>query len=892
MVVRHTPVLTSPFVGRQCELVEIAQILTQPASRLITLVGAGGVGKTRLALETAAAQLEHFPDGAHFVPLQALCPADSVMLAVGEALRFQFFAGGDPIDQLSEYLHTKTLLLILDNAEHLLDELAVLSDLLARAPHIKVLVTSRERLNLVEEWVYEVGGLTFPPGDDGVSGADYGAVQLFVQNARRVQPAFSVTDEQAAINRICALVQGMPLALELASAWTRVLSCAEIATEIERGLDILQTSARNVPERHRSMRAVLDQSWERLTAGEQAVLRKLALFRGGFTRESAAMIADASLHALSALVDKSWLYRSASTGRYDLHELVRQFAAERLADSGETEMLSRTYATFYAELVARCEAGIKRGGQSAALAELERDFENIRAAWAWAVAQRAISVLHPMLEAINFFCDMRARFHEGEALFRAAADQFAALDLVLFYRARARRTRMIMLGLLDDSYLSAPVVQEMEEAVRFFRDHNDPRELSFSLYMLGMVQSEHCASPKATAAFRESYDIASELNDQFYSAELLTWLAVIEESLSSALPLHQQAVAIQREIGDVNGLAWNLLHLSRIAFWERRSSAAEAYAAEAEAIQRERGDLKGLAWSMLIGSERAFQQGRFAEAQNRAVEAERIADRLALPSNTQATLAWSGLLQIVTEADYAEGERRCRQALAIHAPQDWGIGDARLHATIGLILAAHHAGDQAAARDHYKTLVELLDALGVYVTMERFPALAVLGSLLLAGAGHDERAAEVLAALHRLPRVQDDWVLSWLGQIRLLERTQTEIAARLGEEQFAAAWERGLHLSPDALLPDLCALPTTLQSEPLDSALAESAPPPNPDALTDREREVLGLLADGLSNREIAARLVLALGTVKWYISVIYSKLGVTRRTQAIARARELKLVA
>ncbi len=449
---------------------------------------------------------------------------------------------------------------------------------------------------------------------------------------------------------------------------------------------------------------------------------------------------------------------------------------------------------------------------------------------------------------------------------------------------------MIMLGLLDDSYLSDPVVREMEDAVHFARAHSDPRELSFALYILGMVQSEHCASPKAGAAFRESLDIATELNDHFYMAELLTWLAVIEDGLGGSQPLHLQAVALQREIGDVNGLAWNLLHLSRIAFWDRRFSAAEAFAAEAEAIQRERGDLKGLAWSMLIGSERAFQQGRLAEAQSRAAEAERIAYRLALPSNTQATLAWSGLLHIVTEADYAEGERRCRQALAIHAPQDWGIGDARLHATMGLILAAYHAGDQTAARDQFVIFIELLTALGVYAPISRFPALAVLGVLLLAGAGQDERAAEVLAALRGLPRVHEDWVLGWLGQIQLLERTQAEIAARLGEERFAAAWERGATLSPDALLPELCRLPETLPAGKPDAGAP--VPAPNPDALTEREREVLNLVADGLSNREIAARLVLALGTVKWYISVIYSKLGVTRRTQAIARARELHLVA
>ncbi len=366
MVLRNAPVLSSPFVGRLAELADIATLLTNPDCHLITLVGAGGIGKTRLALETAATLGDRFPDGAYFVPLQAAQSTASLVLAIGEALRFQFFAGGEPFEQISEFLAAKTLLLVLDNAEQLLDEIAIISDLLANAPQLKILVTSRERLNLIEEWVYEVGGLNFPHGHNGTAVEEYGAVQLFVQNARRVQPTFSFAQEQAAIIRICALVQGMPLALELAAAWTRVLSCAEIAVEIEQGLDILQTSARNVPERHRSMRVVLNQSWEQLTAGEQQVLRQLALFRGGLTREAAAVVAGASLHTLSALVDKSWLYRSSATGRYDLHELVRQFGEERLAESGEADTVQRTYAAFYADLMARCEvrdqAGQSNGG--------------------------------------------------------------------------------------------------------------------------------------------------------------------------------------------------------------------------------------------------------------------------------------------------------------------------------------------------------------------------------------------------------------------------------------------------------------------------------------------------------------------------------------------------
>jgi DNA-binding CsgD family transcriptional regulator/tetratricopeptide (TPR) repeat protein len=716
-------------------------------------------------------------------------------------------------------------------------------------------------------------------------------VQLFAQNARRVQPGFSLGKEQAAVIRICSLVQGMPLALELASAWTRVLSCDEIAVEIEHGLDILETSARNVPERHRSMRAVLNQSWARLTDGEREVFRKLSPFRGGFTREAAAVVSGASIHNLSALVDKSWLYRSTIPGRYDIHELVRQFGEERLAESGESAALNHAHAAFYADLVRRCEAGIKDRRQSEALAEMERDFENIRSAWKWAADQRAAALSNRMMEGLNFFCDMRARFHEGEELFRYAAERYAAQDRATFYRARARHTRMIMLGMLEDNHPGDESARELEAAARFAHEHSDPVELVFALYMLGMTQSENCCPDDALRSFRSALEIATELNDRFYKAELLAWIGVMMENLREALPLHQQAIAIQREIGDMNGLAWNLLHLSRIAFWDNRQNEAETFAAEAETIQRERGDLKGLSWTMLMGSERALQLGKFEEAQHRAEEAERIADRLRLPSVTQATLAWEGLLKIITETDYVEGERLCRQSLTMRAPVHWGIGDARLYATIGLLIAAYHAGDSAGVRDSYEVLARLVESLGLD-DLTCLAELAPMGIILLVDSGEDERAAELFGWTQNFRLTLDDSMLFWSGDLPLMQRIADELEARLGKECFEEAWERGKLYAIETLLAELRCLPQTINVDTPDNGAAAASSASDPDALTDREREVLALLAVGLSNRQIAAQLVLALGTVKWYISVIYSKLGVTSRTQAVARARELKLVA
>ena len=218
---------------------------------------------------------------------------------------------------------------MLDNFEHLLEGTEVLTELLAAAPNIKLLVTSREVLNLQEEWLYPVRGLQYPKTGDAEQPGAYSAVQLFIERARRVRGDLTLADEQAAVVRICQLVEGMPLALELASSWMKALQADEIATEIQRSIDFLSTSLRNVPQRHQSMQAVFEQTWRRLSEEEQRVFRALAVFSGGFRREAAQAVTSVSMHVLSGLVDKSLLTREPD-GRYQIHELLRQYPQTRL----------------------------------------------------------------------------------------------------------------------------------------------------------------------------------------------------------------------------------------------------------------------------------------------------------------------------------------------------------------------------------------------------------------------------------------------------------------------------------------------------------------------------------------------------------------------------------
>ncbi|HRQ41560.1 MAG TPA: hypothetical protein PLD25_26870 [Chloroflexota bacterium] len=388
-MIAHSIPQPTTFIGRDDELRDISALMHNHLCRLLTLVGPGGIGKTRLALEIASSQQDLFPDGVHLTYLQATPSSDFLVSAVAESLDFRFQPDGDSQSQLINYLRHQSLLLVLDNFEHLADGAAFVGDILAAATAVKLLVTSRERLSLQEEWVYEVPGLDCPAHDGDPDIEAYGAVRLFVHSARRASPHFRLTKQyRPPVARICRLVGGMPLGIELAAAWTRALPCDEIAHEIEHSLDILETSARNVPPRHRNMRAVFAPTWQLLSAEEQHVFMKLSVFRGGFTRQAAESVASATMRTLLSLVDKS-LLRLDGNGRYTLHELLRQYGEEQLHNSPpEQEQTLDLHRACYMALLARCEQMIVFRGQSKeALKIMKNELENMRMAWRRAVWQ-------------------------------------------------------------------------------------------------------------------------------------------------------------------------------------------------------------------------------------------------------------------------------------------------------------------------------------------------------------------------------------------------------------------------------------------------------------------------------------------------------------------------
>lgn len=513
------PVRLTPFVGRQADLERMLDLLQNPSIRLVTILGTGGIGKTRLALELARVLHDQFQHGALFIPLAQLRMIDELLPALAGALGVQLPPGGDLQQAVLAHLAGQQILLVLDNFEHLLEEAALISDILVNGPQVKVLVTSREKLNLEAETLYHLGGLELPPLDSLQNPKEYDAVRLFLQKASQVQPGFSLNIVNTpAVIQICHLVDGNALGILLAAAWIEHFSPAEIAAEISNSLDFLSHQVRDAEPRHFGMRAVFDSSFNRLDEHLQAVFRKLAVFRGGFDLAAAAAITGADLQSLIALVEKSLLARDPNTGRYELHELLRQYGAERLAASSDHENTLAAYAEHYSIFVCQREGQLISPSQTAALDEIQTDFDNIRQAFVKLIENRNFESARSMLPGLYAFCDMRNWFYEGEALFRLASERLAP-------RAGEAPHSVWTLALLSwyDMWTYIEPFESFEEIALHARNSleqamsiGDAQATAVSLILLGVVARHQGDFKTAIQNYERAMQVCPHLDDIYF----------------------------------------------------------------------------------------------------------------------------------------------------------------------------------------------------------------------------------------------------------------------------------------------------------------------------------------------------------------------------------------
>lgn len=659
------PAAASAFVGRDTEIVALNRLIADRGSRLVTLAGPGGIGKTRLAIEAARTLALRLPgrflDGVTFVPLAAVTSAESIPTQIADALHVAFQGADPPRKQVLAHLAKREMVLILDNFEHLLDDrglaLGFLIDLLRQAPAVQVVVTSRERLNLYEEVIFDVPGLAVP--DDGSAPELSGAALLFVESAQRVRRGYLPAAELPSIVEVCRLVNGVPLAVELAASWLRHYDCAAIAGRIRRSLDFLASDYRDVPQRQRSLRSLFEYSWQLLGPEEQAALSQLSVFAGGFTAEAAADVLGEPSY-VTDLADKSLLQRQAG-GRFDIHPLLRIYAAEKLGlDAVLRDRAARAHAGHYLDFV--CAQG--SGESPAQRAAIRLELANIRAAWERAAQDgmfelvgRAAAILHSFFSVQSWFqegIDLFARalavlrygglpglrgellgrkarmhIHIGE-LAQARADlQQALLDLPSFEDAARRSSVLDSLAITH--YYAGDYVQASalaQESLRLAELAGNEEGIDFALNFLGSCAKAQGDFTAAHGYFQTAAERCLLRRDEIGAAMVFNNLGNLLQATGDwqgAQRYYQQSGELFKAHDHVHGAATTLANAGRLAGKQGSYDQARALLLESLALKRQIGDTRGEAVSLGGLGDVALAAGAYVEAKTRLLHAMELA---------------------------------------------------------------------------------------------------------------------------------------------------------------------------------------------------------------------------------------------------------------------------
>lgn len=674
----NLPFQTTSFVGRSSEITEITRIVGNPACRLLTLLGPGGVGKTRLALEVAASQSDRFADGVVFVPLASIAAPSQIASAIGDSLKLSFEGHSDPTAFLLDYLHDRYMMLVLDNFEHLLDGIDLIRHIIQRSRNITLLVTSRVRLELQGEWLFDVEGLSYPLGS--VTNplqvvTDYSAVQLFVQRIVQVQPRFALSEASLrSIVNVSQQLAGMPLAIELAAAGVRTHSIGAIEKQINGNLSALSTTLRDVPERHRSMRAAFNHSWSLLDETERTLFSRLAIFHGSFTEEAAQQIADATLVDLGNMMDKSLLRQffrepDGSESRFMMLEPIREYAMEMQLERGENEKLQHAHAAYYVTLAENAGAHWYTPTAETAMKILNTEYDNLYAALVWSRVSHHPTMGLQIAIALTPLWKVRSFLSEGALwlaeLLQLDAENQDATGLAVRVRVRALRcaarlatdlfdfaeaARLLkeslairhVLGetgnetrLLINATLQARSVGEYQRAITLIEDalaehvaQGERGGIAECLYILALVLREQGNLDRALALIMQRLEIDSEIGDPGNKAQALLALGDIARDRGDVIQTRKytsESLTIFREYGMQWAIGFALNNLAYAAYMAGELSLAFSLSSESVSLFRNINRDTGLAESLVTWGNVLRAQGELAAAHDALMEALRLA---------------------------------------------------------------------------------------------------------------------------------------------------------------------------------------------------------------------------------------------------------------------------
>ncbi|HYN88546.1 MAG TPA: tetratricopeptide repeat protein [Ardenticatenaceae bacterium] len=843
--------LTS-FVGREREIAEIKRLIE--TTRLLTLTGAGGCGKSRLALRVAQDLLQEYPDGVWWVELAALSDPQLAPNVVASTLDVRERPGHSLVDTLSEFLTPRHVLLILDNCEHLVAACADLAErLLQDCPRLHILATSREPLGIAGEKIWLVPSLATPDAQHSLPFKElkqFEAVQLFNDRAKNALRTFELNEQNAAaVASVCHRLDGIPLAIEMAAARTTMLPVTQIAERLDDVFSLLAPGSRTVLPRHRTLRATLDWSYHLLSAQEQALLRHLSVFAGGFSLDAVeALFAESTsersdvLDLLSRLVEKSLVVvmqrEEGQAARYRLLDTVRQYAASKLDEAGEMERALDRHLNFFLHLAEQAKTALNGPGQGIWLARLEREHDNLRVALQRAKKQGALDRGVRMAGALWRFWYVRGYLIEGRRWLESMLEVYlseasnpgdGSLAFALYGAA----------GLAWGQGDHSQAELWAEKALELSRELGDKGGIGGALNVLGLLALNRWQLAHAAALLEEKLAIARELDDRWEAAVALHNLASVAQGVGDyerANALQAESLAIKHELGNTAAIALSLTKLAEIACLQGDYERAANLCGESLPLHSETGGRPGTAHPLTRLAEVARAQGNYERAT--ALHEECLVIYRDLGDTKGAGSALGKLGSVArAERDYDKAGRLYGESLTLLKR---GIAPMEVaEYLLGLAVVASEQGQSVHAARFFGAAASVHEG-------RHLPVMPV------------DRAA--------------------------YDRAEAATRAQLGAVKFQAAWAEGEAMSLDQVVALALAAPQG--SPPLRQAAKQAF-----GGLTRREREIAALIAAGKSNREIAETLIVGITTVETHVTNILTKLGFASRVQVAAWAVEKGLV-